>query len=274
MKILKSPGKVNLGLWIKSKREDGYHEILTVFHTIDYYDRIFIKESPFLKIKTSSPNVPENDGNIIFKGVKKFEEWTGIKVELEIFVEKNIPVGAGLGGGSSNVAVVLKEINSMYGNPLSGDELFQLSSTIGADVPFFLKGGLAVAEGIGDKLTFFEEGLNKKIFIIYPNLTVKTSEIYSKVTADILTKKYDFHIIDSLLGDFDSYLMNMENRLGEIALSSYPQMQEVWNTLKYLGYTPFVSGSGSAIFSFGEAGQDIELICKTKGWKLINTVLK
>jgi 4-diphosphocytidyl-2-C-methyl-D-erythritol kinase len=274
MKLLISPAKVNLGLWITGKREDGYHDLVTVFHTVDFHDRIFIKEYHSVRVKTSSPLIPEDSGNIVYKALKSFEEWTGISPEVDIFIEKNIPVGAGLGGGSSNAAVVLKEINIMYGNPLSDEELFKLSSTVGADVPFFLKGGLAIAEGIGDRLEFLDKKIDKEIFIIYPGIQVSTKEIYSKVSPDILTKKEDLHIIDSLLDDFESFLENMENTLGEIALESYPQMREVYNTLKYIGYKPFVSGSGSSIFAFGEPGTEVEKICQVKGWKLIKTVLR
>ena len=274
MRVLRSPAKVNLGLWVTGKRADGYHDIVTVCHTVDFHDRIFIKRSHSLKIKTSSPLIPEGEENIVYKALKRFEEWTGVSPEVEVFIEKNIPAGAGLGGGSSNAAVVLKEVNSMYGEILSEKELSELASTIGADVPFFLKGGLAVAEGIGDKLRFLDKKIEREIFIIYPAVHVSTKEIYSKVTPDILTKKEDLHIIDSLLDDFEYFLENIENTLGEIALESYPQMREVYNTLEYLGYKPFVSGSGSSIFAFGKPEAEIEKICQVKGWKLIKTVLR
>ncbi|WP_457641954.1 4-(cytidine 5'-diphospho)-2-C-methyl-D-erythritol kinase [Persephonella sp.] len=274
MRTIISPAKVNLGLWITGKRPDGYHEIYTVFHTVEFHDRIFIKPSYKLQVKTSSPFVPENEENIVYKALKKFEEWTGIEPKFEIFIEKNIPVGAGLGGGSSNAAVVLKEINLITGKPLSEDDLFKLASTVGADVPFFLKGGMAVAEGIGDRLKFFDETLNKEIFIIYPGISVSTGEIYAKVQPDILTKKDDLHIIDSLLGDFNELLNYLENTLGEIAMESYPQIREVYNTLEFLGYRPLVSGSGSSVFAFGKPKAELEKICHVKGWKLIKTVLR
>ncbi len=274
MKTIYSPAKINLGLWVLNKRLDGYHEILTYFHTLDLSDRITISKAPKLTVETTSPMVPQGEENIVYKALKKFEEWTGIEPNYRVYIEKNIPVGGGLGGGSSNAAAVLKAVNEMEGNPLNEEELFQLASTVGADVPFFLKGGFAKAEGIGEKLTFFEERLNKEVFIIYPNMPVSTEEIYQGVTEKDLTKKEEIPIIDSLLGNVDEFLNNMENMLGKIVEEKYPVVKEIVNTLEYLGYKPFISGSGSSVFAFGEPDQKVEVICKTKGWRLIKTYLK
>ncbi|WP_457626475.1 4-(cytidine 5'-diphospho)-2-C-methyl-D-erythritol kinase [Persephonella sp.] len=270
---LESPAKINLGLWVLGKRLDGYHEIFTIFHTISLHDRITIKPSYIQKVQTSSPLIKPEE-NIVFKTLQKFEEWTGIRPEFDIFIEKNIPVGAGLGGGSSNAAAVLKFTNEYYKFPLSEEELFEMASQIGADVPFFLKGGLALGKGIGEKLRFLEKSFNEEIFIIYPNIQIKTSEIYSKITPEMLTKKEDIHIIDSLLDDIESLIENVENTLGKIVEESYPQIKEVMNTLRFMGYKPLISGSGSSVFVVGSPAEEIEKICQFKGWKLIKTALK
>jgi len=271
--VILSPAKVNIGLWITGKRPDGYHEIFTLFHTIDYYDRVIISPSNFQKITITNPSIDPKK-NTITQTLEKFEEWTGIKPEVDILVEKNIPVGAGLGGGSSNAATVLKYINELYNQPLTEDEIFQLASTIGADVPFFLKGGFAIGEGIGEKLRFIEKRHTKEIFIIYPNIQISTADVYAKITPEILTKKEEIHIIDSLLGDFDKLFEAVENRLGGIVEESYIEVKEVLNTLKYLGYKPLVSGSGSSVFAVGRPTAEVKKICKLKGWKLIETTLK
>ena len=274
MKVLFSPAKINLGLWILGKRPDGYHNIFTIYHTVDFGDKIYIKKSVKLKVSTSSPLVPEDEENIVFKTLKKFEEWTGIEPNYEVFIEKNIPVGAGLGGGSSNSAVVLKAVNELEGNPLTEQELFNLASTLGADVPFFLKGGFAIGEGIGDKLRFLDKKLNREIFIIYPNIQVSTKKIYELVREDLLTKKDEIPIISNLDSDFEEWLSYIENRLGDIAKEEYPIIKEVLHTLEFLGYKGYVSGSGSSVYAFGTADERLELICKSKGWKLIKTRLK
>ena len=274
MKVLFSPAKVNLGLWILGKRPDGYHEIFTVYHTVDFGDKIYIKKSLKLKVSTSSPLVPENEENIVYKTLKKFEEWTGIEPNYEIFIEKNIPIGGGLGGGSSNSATVLKAVNELEGSPLSEEELFKLASGIGADVPFFLKGGLAIGEGIGDKLRFLDKKFNKDIFIIYPNIQVSTEKIYSLVRENLLTKKEEIPIISNLERDLEDWLPYIQNRLGDIAKEEYPVISEVLHTLDYLGYKGYITGSGSSVYGFETPDEKLELICKTKGWKLIKTRLK
>ncbi|RUM60653.1 MAG: 4-(cytidine 5'-diphospho)-2-C-methyl-D-erythritol kinase [Persephonella sp.] len=274
MKVLFSPAKINLGLWIVGKRPDGYHNIFTIYHTVDFGDKIYLKKTTRLRVSTSSPIVPNDEENIVYKALKKFEEFTGIEPDYEVFIEKNIPVGGGLGGGSSNAATVLKAVNELEGNILSKEELFKLASTLGADVPFFLKGGCAVGEGIGDNLKFLNKSFDKDIFIIYPNIPISTRKIYSLVRDDILTKRDEIPIISKLEADLEDWLPYLENRLGDLAKEKYPILKEVLNTLEFLGYKGYISGSGSSIFAFGKPSQKIEIICKAKGWKLIKTRLK
>jgi len=273
MEILKSPAKVNLGLWITGKRPDGYHEIFTIFHTVSLHDRLIVKPSHRFKVETTSPLISPEE-NTIYITARKFEEWTGIRPEVEVFVEKNIPIGGGLGGGSSNAAIFLKYLNQLYNTPLSEEELFKLASTIGADVPFFLHGGMAIGEGIGERLTFMDKKFHEEIFIVYPNIRIPTGEIYKKVTPDMLTKKEDINIIVSLLEDFNGLFEHIENTLGSIVEEYYPEVREVINTLRHLGYRPVVSGSGSSVFTTGKPTEEVENICKIKGWKLIKTTLE
>lgn len=273
-KIVESPAKVNIGLWVLSKRPDGYHDIFTLFHTISLKDRIHIEPSVKLSVKTTNPRLPENEENIVYRALKKYEEWTGIEPKYRIFIEKNIPVGAGLGGGSSNAAAVLKAVNELEGNLLTEEELMEVGKTVGADVPFFIKGGFAKGEGIGDKLTFFDKRFKEEIIIVYPDIEVSTKEIYSLVGQNNLTKKEEIPIIDSLLGDINLLLENVENTLGEIAKERYPVINEVMNTLSFLGYSPYISGSGSGVFALGKAKEELRQICKLKGWRLIETALE
>jgi 4-diphosphocytidyl-2-C-methyl-D-erythritol kinase len=274
MKVLFSPAKINLGLWIVRKRLDNYHDIYTVLHTLDFGDYIHVRPSPILKVRTSNPLIPEGEENIVYKAVKKFEEFTGLTPQYDIFIEKNIPHGAGLGGGSSNAATILKFLNEEFGNPLTEEDLFKLASTLGADVPFFLKGGMAIAEGIGDKLTFLEDRLDKELFLIYPNEPVETGRVYSLVRDDMLTSYENIPIINMPIGKEESWLNYIENKLGELATEIYPVIKEVLNTLDYFGYKGYITGSGSAVYCFGEASDTLKMVCKAKGWKLIETKLK
>ncbi|ACN98505.1 4-(cytidine 5'-diphospho)-2-C-methyl-D-erythritol kinase [Sulfurihydrogenibium azorense Az-Fu1] len=277
MEVLLSPAKVNIGLWIVEKRDDGYHNIFSFFHTIDLYDRIYIKPSHTLTVKSSTldPDLQE-EKNIVYKTVTLFEKTTGIDQNWEIFIEKNIPVGGGLGGGSSNAAVVLQFLNSFYKNPLSEKDLFDLSVKIGADAPFFLKGGFALAQGIGEKLTFFDQRLNDELFLIYPNIKSNTGEVYSKVDKNMLTNKDDLNIILNLITEYGTKKIFevAENKLGEIAKKIYPEIEEVYNFLEYLGYKPFITGSGSTVYCVGSPSKEVETACKVRNWKLIKTRFK
>ncbi len=273
MEIIKSPAKVNLGLWILRKRSDNYHDIYTVMHTIDLYDIITIKPSYKLRIKFTNPNIPEE--NSVSRAVRIFEEMTGIKQNYEITVQKNIPVGSGLGGGSSNAAAILKKLNQLSGNPLSEEDLMKAAAYIGADVPFFIKGGMAIAEGIGDIITPIPHRLDKEIFIIYPDIEIKTREIYERVLPQMLTTKEQINIIDNLLkrNKLDEFLQKIENILGDISRQVFPVVNEVLNTLEFLGYKGYITGSGSAVFVFGKPDKRIKDICKVRNWKLFETRL-
>ncbi len=274
LEILYSPAKINLGLWVLNKREDGYHDIFTLYHTIDFYDRIVIRDALNLSVKTTNLN-PElqNENNLVYKAIVEFEKATGIEQNLEIIIEKNIPVGGGLGGGSSNAAAILNYLNKKHGYVLSEEEIFNIAKKLGADVPFFLKGGFALAEGIGDKLTFLDKKLDKDLFIIYPNVKSETKKVYSQLKSDILTKKEDLNIIFNLINmdNIDSLFDFIENKLGEVAKSLYPEIKEVYDFLVYLGYKPFITGSGSCIYVLGKPSENILKVCDIRNWKLIQT---
>ncbi len=269
MEIVLSPAKVNLGLWILEKRPDGYHNIYTVMHTISLYDRIFIKPSFTKKVSFSNPNINPTESTV-FRALNLFEEVTGIPQNYEIFVEKNIPIGSGLGGGSSNAAVLLKKLNEMFGNVLSEDELLKLAEYIGSDVPFFIKGGFAVVKGKGEKLEHLNSKIKKKLFIIYPGVPSSTKEIYSKVTPEMLTNKDLVSIIDNLLkgNKVEEFIERISNTLGDIAREVYPVISEVLNTLEFLGYKGYITGSGSAVYVLGTPDERIKNICKARNWKI------
>ncbi|MCX7761067.1 MAG: 4-(cytidine 5'-diphospho)-2-C-methyl-D-erythritol kinase [Hydrogenothermaceae bacterium] len=276
MKVVRSPAKVNIGLWITEKRADGYHNIFSFFHTVDFYDVIYIKPSSRLTVKTSLHDPAlEDEKNIVYKAVVEFENFTGFYEDFEILIEKNIPLGSGLGGGSSNAATVIKFLNEYFSYPLSEEDLIKLSVKVGADVPFFLKGGFALVEGIGDKITHFDRKYSEDLFIVYPNVHSHTKLIYSKVTQDLLTEKDQLNIIFNLQKEYglNKLLEVAQNSLGEIARREYPQIDEVVRFLEEKGYKAFISGSGSSVYCFGKPSEKVKVACKVRDWKLIETKL-
>lgn len=261
MKLL-SPAKINLGLWVLGKRPDGYHEILTIYQAVDLFDEIFIEEGT-LRVETSS-GIPMEE-NLVYKAIRGMEKRLGKDINFRIYINKNIPEGAGLGGGSSNVAITMMAINELIGKPFGKEELMEIASEVSSDAPFFFLGGSAIGRGRGEVLERIE--LPKRTFtIIYPNVRCSTSLIYSKVKENILTKSIESDkIVDCIrAGDFSL----LENKLGELAAELYPEVGEVVRFLRSLGLRVLVSGSGSSVFYMGEPLPEVELACKLRGWKL------
>ena len=153
-----SPAKVNLLLKVVSKRPDGYHNLVSIVDLVSIYDVIHFKEIPgdSVIVKDSADSLPEGTGNTIYRAAMLLKETFGVSRGVEIFVEKNIPQGSGLGGGSSNAATVMKELVRLWELPIEMPELLQLGRSIGADVPLFLYGKPCVMRGVGDRLTPIE----------------------------------------------------------------------------------------------------------------------
>ncbi len=263
MVVLESPAKVNLGLWLLGKRSDGYHEILTLFHEIDLCDRIYIREGE-LRVETNT-RIPQ-EKNLVFLGLKALERLTGERVEFSIFIEKRIPEGGGLGGGSSNLANTLKEVNRLLGNPLDMDSLKGLVSGLSSDAPFFLQGGTAIGRGRGELIEPVEH-LNLTLTLILPSTKAITKEVYSAVREKHLTSKENVDIIISRLKAGD--LSVLDNALGDLALEIYPEMAEAKRFLEDLGFKAFVSGSGSTLFYLGGLTPEVELGAKLRGWRVV-----
>ena len=255
MTIKKSPCKINLFLDIKSKREDGYHLIESLFHTIDLFDIIKIEESKEFKISTSGKyrlNDNEED-NIVAKIFYHFKNEIELKKNYKINIEKNIPTGAGLGGGSSNAATMIKffleELNIKPDN-----ELIESFSKFGADIPFFIKGGLSWVSGIGEKIYSFNFTLPYKIILIYPNINVSTKLAYSKFTENDFNKSDIFYIKNLLekngkinFNDLYSHTYNIfEKNVFNIEpkIKEYKEKAETEIKRKIC-----MSGSGSSLFA-------------------------
>ena len=178
---LKSFAKINLGLEIVGKREDGYHNLKTIFQTINLFDTIEIKENKSGKISLNGDDhsVEWNKKNTIFKAFDAIYRAHNIHKGFDIFVKKKIPPGSGLGGGSSNAAVTLLFLNEYFNLKLNFNELIKISQKIGADVPFFLLGGTVLGEGIGEKITLMDDLNEQLIGLVIPEIKVSTATIFS-----------------------------------------------------------------------------------------------
>ena len=253
---LKSRAKINLSIDVIGKREDGYHIVEMIMQTIDLYDDIKLKEleEDNIIIKSECSYIPLNEDNIVYKAAKLIKEKMDIKKGIEIFIKKNIPVAAGMAGGSSNAAAVLVGLNELWKLCLSKDELRDLGLKLGADVPFCIEGGTALAEGIGEKLTYIK-GINKDVNILVckPDIFVSTKEVYQSLDIKNIEKRPDNKLLIENLKNDDivSVSNNMVNVLEEVTSKKYSDIKVIENIIAKNGAMgTMMSGSGPTVFGF------------------------
>jgi 4-diphosphocytidyl-2-C-methyl-D-erythritol kinase len=237
-----APAKLNLFLHVINKRPDGYHNIQTVFQFINLYDHIFIKTNTSGNIRRVSnhPTIQEND-DLTIKAAQILKPFTENQSGADIFIKKSIPMGAGLGGGSSDAATILIALNNLWHCQLSQKELQKLALKLGADVPFFIFGQNAWAEGVGEKLTPFSNP-EKDYLVLAPNEKVSTKEVFESLD---LTKDRIPLKIAGFSDELD--LKNLANDLEKGVLKKFKGISLVFDWLSQFGHAK-MTGSGSCIF--------------------------
>ena len=255
--ILKSYAKITSILYVIGKRSDGYHELYTLMHKIDLYDWIEIKKSAGgLNVKTSVDEL-NSYNNLAFKSAYLFFDKTGIKPQVEIEIEKHIPIGGGLGGGSSNAGCVLKSLNKLFDYPLSNVELFELAAEIGSDVPFFLVDGSAICKGRGEKVEKVTCNTNGyKVFLVVPNFGVSTTQVYKKfrLTKGGGVNKMAFTVEGGYR--MRNIISHLHNDLESVVLREFSILKEIKELMIEQFGCGLVSGSGSTVFSI--IGSEVE----------------
>ncbi len=254
--ICKSYAKVNLFLYVLGKRDDGYHELYTLMHKIDFFDYIEINKTSKYSIDIKT-NIKElnNQDNLAYKAASLFFDKAKIKPQVKIEIEKNIPMGGGLGGGSSNAAYTLLTLNKLFEFPLSEKEIYDISCLIGSDVPFFLcKKPSAIAKGKGEILQEIDcNTTNHQIFLAIPRINISTAYIYSQYSKLLLTtgkpiNKMPF-VISGGRCELEKIKQHLCNDLEEVALSRFKELKSLKSVLvKYFG-NALLSGSGASMFS-------------------------
>ena len=258
---LKAYGKINLGLDVVRRREDGYHEVKMIMQTVNIYDRIFIKknDSGEIKIKTNLFYLPNNSDNIMYKATKLLFDEFGIKEGLDINLQKNIPVSAGMAGGSTDAAAVMFGINVMFRLGLSTEELMLRAVKIGADVPYCLLRGTALSEGIGEKLTRLSPPPNCFIVIAKPGFGVSTKHVYQNLNLDGLERHPDIDGLMEAIKNKDLKQMSekMENVLETVTAKEHPEIGLLKQLMLECGAcVSLMSGSGPTVFGLFEKMED------------------
>ena len=253
--IIKSYAKVNIGLNIIDKMQNGYHEIETLMQQINFYDTIKIEISPnkgkvVFSVKGNKINC-EDEKNSCFITAKLLKQKFKITNQITITLHKNIPIGAGLGGGSSNAATILNFINNYFNLNLTDNEKVDLCKNIGMDVPFFLKGKLQYAENMGDKLSILPDLFKSYYFLlVYPEIIIPTQWAYLNIKKQLPIKKLHYNLL-ALKTPLNWGVF--ENDFEEVVIPRYPEIGEIkQKMIENNAIYSSLSGSGSTVFGIYE----------------------
>ena len=244
--------KINLSLDVIRKRDDGYHELEMIMQSIELHDIVHIETAAVgISVSSDSKWVPSDMDNIAGKAALLITGKYGIKDGLKIYIKKNIPVAAGLAGGSTNAAVVLKGINDLFSLGMGNTELMAMGKQIGADVPFCMAGGTMLAEGTGEKLTALAGFSGVNLVLLKPKIGVSTAWVYKNLDVGKIVNRPDTQMLISALAkaDVGKVAVNMKNVLEGVTIPKYKVVQEAKDRLVKLGSSgSMMSGSGPAVF--------------------------
>lgn len=252
---LKALAKINLGLDVLRRREDGYHEVKMIMQTISLHDDLEIRriKTPEIQVKTNLYYLPTNENNLVYKAAKLLMDEFDIKEGVSIQLKKRIPVAAGMAGGSTDGAAVLWGMNQMYGLGLSRQELMERGVKLGADVPYCVQRGTALAEGIGERLSVLPSMPKCTILIAKPGISVSTKFVYENLHANDL-KPEQHPDVDSMIEamkekNLDLLCERMGNVLETVTIPAYPVIQEIKEHMMACGAAgAMMSGSGPTVF--------------------------
>lgn len=250
---LKALAKINLGLDVLGRKENGYHNVKMVMQTIYLYDDVLLEKTkePGIRLETNLPYLPVDANNIAYKAADLLRNEFSLKEGVSIRLKKRIPVSAGMAGGSTNAAAVLFGMNRMFSLGLSEKELMDRGVTLGADVPYCVMRGTVLAEGIGEILTPLSPMPKCYVLIAKPGISVSTKIVYEKF--DALTK-VDHPDIDGLIrgldeADIQKVADNMGNVLEGVTIGDYPIIEKIKGVMKQEGaLNAMMSGSGPTVF--------------------------
>lgn len=252
--------KVNLGLRVLGKRDDGYHDIESVLQTVSLADGIEISiRDNGITVSSDEPALPTDTSNLCYRAAGLFIETSGVGGGVAIHIEKKIPVGGGLGGGSSDAASVLTGLDVLFSGALSGEQLEQLALRIGSDVPFFLKGGTSLVRGRGERIEAVRPEPFFTYLIVFPGFSIDTTWAYGRIKS--LTKKAKYsnvNVYSFIESAARGGPMELRNDFEEVMLIEYPELSQIRELLiAHDAGAVSLSGSGSSVFGIFHDGQGL-----------------
>ena len=264
---LKARAKINLGLDVVRKREDGYHEVRMIMQMINLYDRITLRRStePGIRVTTNLPYLPVNEDNLVYRAAKLLMEEFKVTEGAEIELQKYIPVAAGMAGGSSDAAAVMVGVNRIFHLGLTKKQLMERGVKIGADVPFCIMRGTALAEGIGEVLTPLPAMPHCSLVIAKPKIHVSTKFVYGNLKANELKEHPDIDGQVQALreGSLEQLVAKIGNVLETVTVPAYPVIDEIKKTmLKNDAMGAMMSGSGPTVFGVFEREERAQEVCR------------
>ncbi len=253
MLVLRAPAKVNLFLDVLGKRKDGYHNLSTVFLKINLYDTLYFKTiKNGIKISSRGYDVPNDSTNLVYKAAAQIKKAGNVSSGVHIRIIKRIPVGAGLGGGSSDAANTLIGLNRLWKLKLSQHKLFKIGRSLGADVPLFLiPDAVVLGKGRGDVIRPVIFSGKIWMILVYPDLSISTKEVYAGLPVSLTKKKNDVKLLICALknNDLETVKKTLFNRLESVAFKKYRYLETIKRTISaQVPRAVLMSGSGSVIF--------------------------
>lgn len=276
---LDAHAKINLSLDVLERQSDGYHKLKMIMQEIDLKDRISIKvlsgNDARINLKSNETRLPTDETNIVYRAASLIYEEFDINKNIEIYIEKNIPISAGLAGGSTDAAATLKGLNKLLDLKLTRRELMDLGLKLGADVPFCLLGGTALSEGIGEILTPLRAFSDKLILLANPGVGVSTANVYKRLDLENLDERPDIDKIISSIesGDLLKLSKDMKNVLESVTIEVYPQIEKIKVQMINCGALgSLMSGSGATVFGIFDDEKKLKE-CRDKLKGQVETVI-
>ena len=264
---LKAKAKINLGLDVVRKREDGYHEVRMIMQMINLYDKITLrkKTEPGITVTANLSYLPVNEDNLVYRAAKLLMDEFQVDGGLEIELQKYIPVAAGMAGGSTDAAAVMVGVNRIFQLGLNKKQLMERGVKIGADVPFCIMRGTALAEGIGEELTALPAMPHCSLVIAKQKIHVSTKFVYGNLKVGELTEHPDIDGQVQALreNNLEQLVTRMGNVLETVTIPAYPVIDEIKHTMmKYGAMGAMMSGSGPTVFGIFEKEDKAQEVCR------------